>query len=57
MEIKKLMKQKKITQWRVARLLNINETTFSKMLRDEPVGEFRKRIEQAIEILASDNNQ
>ena len=57
MEIKKLMKQKKITQWRVARLLNINETTFSKMLRDEPQGELRTQIMQAIEILATDNKQ
>ena len=57
MEIKKLMRQRKVTQWRIAKLLDINETTFSKMLRVEPQGEFRARIEQAIEILANDSKQ
>lgn len=55
MKIKKLMRQRKVPQWKIARLLQINESVLCRKLRDEPTGEFRRQIEQAIEILATDN--
>lgn len=56
-EIKKLMRQRKVPQWKIARHLQMNESVFCKKLRDEPVGTFREQIMQAIEILATDNKQ
>ena len=57
MEIKKLMRQRKIPQWKIARYLQLNESVFCRKLRDEPTGEFRQQIMQAIESLANDSKQ
>ena len=51
-EIKSIIRQTRLHQWEVARILSVNETTLSKWLRADPVPEARaKGIMEAVEKL------
>ena len=50
--IKKYMKEKHVTQWKVAREIGMDESVLCRKLRTEPFGEFRQTLLNAIDKLA-----
>lgn len=51
--IKKIMKEHHVSQWKVAYEIGMNESVLCRKLRDEPTGEFRQRLLDAIMKLAN----
>ncbi len=53
-ELKKTIKEKRLFQWEIAKIIGISEFTLSRWLREELTSEREKKITDAIEKLTGE---
>ena len=49
--VKQIMKENRVAQWEVAKTIGMHESVLSRKLREEPDGEFREKIIDAIKTI------
>lgn len=55
--LKKKMRKHRVRQWQIAEYLGIHETELSRRFRHPLSEDFAKEVEDAIEILATQNDE